>query len=94
MGCGAPICARLDGNSTSFHPFRGSLNDPIIDWWLGRIDFRLRGERTGCARGLTCWGSEGRMEVTEFREEFVLWLSLSRIELILNLIELFREKMS
>lgn len=34
------------------------------------------------------------MEVTEFREKFVLWLSLSRIELILNLIELFREKMS
>lgn len=34
------------------------------------------------------------MEVTEFREEFVLWLSLLRIELILNLIELFREKMS
>lgn len=34
------------------------------------------------------------MEVTEFREEFVLWLSLSKIELILNLIELFREKMS
>lgn len=56
MGCGAPICARLDANSTSFHPFRGSLNDPIIDWWLGPIDFRLRGERTGCARGLTCRG--------------------------------------